>query len=242
MKAVVLFSGGLDSTTALYQAMRDGSEKTLPLLFSYGSLHNHMEAIAADRIASALGLRVEHFTLPRAIFKGGNSALLGESEVPDADYVVAAEGPSVTFVPNRNAVFISAAVAIAQARGYDMVYMGMHASDHTNWAYPDCSPEFLGAMANAVWVATSGTVRLVFPFVWMTKAQIVKRAASLHVPVYNTWSCYKGGYKHCGTCPTCRERIDAFIEAGYLDPVGYLKDVTWLKDVKSWTVMEEPNV
>ncbi len=232
MKAVVLVSGGMDSATALGQALSDGAEQVIALSVRYGSLHQDAESRAAVQVVdwynrllygAALPV-VEHrvLELPSQVFAGGHSALLGETEMPHADYQdVEHEGPSETVVPFRNANLISLATAIADANDYDKVYVAVHANDHNKWAYPDCSPEFMGAMANAVYVGTMHKVRLVFPFIWMTKADIVTRAAVVGVPLQHTWSCYQGGDVHCGVCPTCKERLAAFFEAGYADPVEY---------------------
>jgi 7-cyano-7-deazaguanine synthase len=225
MKAVVLLSGGLDSTTALFQAVHDGAKEILAVNASYGSRHMDAEyesfVKVVNYVRGLVPITPKVVTMPD-IFRGGHSALMGDIDVPTEEYNdVETEGESPTVVPFRNANLISAAVTLAEVENYSKVYAGMHASDHTKWAYPDCSPEFLGAMANAIWVGTLGRVRLVFPFVWMTKAEVVTRGALLNVPFHLTWSCYLGGRVHCGICPTCRERIAAFAEALYRDPVEY---------------------
>jgi 7-cyano-7-deazaguanine synthase len=114
---------------------------------------------------------------------------------------------------------------MCEARGVDEaqadIYFGAHAEDAQNWAYPDCTPEFIGAMANAIFVGTYRAVRLISPIMFMTKAQIVAMGDKLNVPFDKTWSCYKGGEKHCGKCPTCYARKDAFAVAGVRDPTVY---------------------
>ncbi len=226
MKAVVLFSGGLDSTTAMYQAVADGANEIRAVSFNYGSKHAYREIQAArvvmDGVQSIMTAHHHVILLPN-IFKGGKSAVMGDVEMPMEEYkdYESGEGESITVVPFRNANLISGAVTIAEVHGFDKVYAGMHATDYGSWAYPDCTPEFLGAMANASYVGTLGRVRLVFPFIWMTKAEVVTRAALLGVPTRLTYSCYEGGQRHCGRCPTCLERIKAFVEAGYQDPVTY---------------------
>lgn len=101
------------------------------------------------------------------------------------------------------------------------VYFGAHAEDAFNWAYPDCTPEFIGAMANAIYIGSYKSIRLHTPIMWMSKAEVVKMGVDMDVPYENTWSCYKGEELHCGTCPTCRARKEAFFQAGVTDPTEY---------------------
>lgn len=101
------------------------------------------------------------------------------------------------------------------------IYFGAHSEDAQNWAYPDCTPEFIGAMANAIYVGTYNTIRLHTPLQWLKKAEIVELGDKLGVPFENTWSCYAGGENHCGKCPTCRSRKEAFEIAGVMDPTDY---------------------
>lgn len=222
MKAVALLSGGLDSTTSMLQAINDGYEEIIAVTMDYGSKHNLREMVAARKIAAHHA--TEHITVEMPdIFKGANSALMDDTEMPHMTYGELANsvGPSPTVVPFRNANLISVATTIAVTREAEAVYVGMHAEDARHWAYPDCTPEFLGAMANAVHVGTYHHVRLVFPFIHMMKSDIVTRAAMLEVPAGWTYSCYEGREKHCGECPTCVERLHAFNEAGYQDPAQY---------------------
>lgn len=230
MKVVVLLSGGLDSATAMYQAIADGADEVMAVSCMYGAKHEEREIGATHAIVHEAGMQFAETVIVEqtivqlpAIFSGGKSALMGDVEMPKEEYrdYDSKEGESVTVVPFRNANLISAAVSIAEVLEYDKVYVGMHATDHGTWAYPDCTPEFLGPMAAAVYVGTNHRVRLVFPFLWMTKTEVVTRAVLLEVPIVWTYSCYEGRVKHCGKCPTCLERIKAFIEAGYADPAGY---------------------
>ncbi len=232
MKVVVLLSGGLDSATVLYQALHDGADEAVTISFAYGSRHQDRELKAASEVAAhaeadygsgeVMTVVQKVVRLPD-IFTGGQSALMGDTEVPLEEYqdYEGGEGESITVVPFRNANLISAAVTIAEVEGAQAVYMGMHATDHGSWAYPDCSPEFLGAFAAAVYVGTNHRVRLRFPFIWFTKAEVVTRAILLEVPIFVTYSCYVGRNLHCGKCPTCLERIKAFIGAGFVDDVPY---------------------
>lgn len=222
MKAVALLSGGLDSTASMLQAIYDGYEEIIAVTCTYGSKHNKRELKSAARVARHFAMAHDIIDLP-GIFQGANSALMGEVDMPHMTYneIAEAQGPSPTVVPFRNANLISIATTIAVTAGAEAVYVGMHAEDARNWAYPDCTPEFLGAMANAVHVGTYHKVRLVFPFIHMMKTDIVTRAALLNVPAGWTYSCYEGRENHCGECPTCVERIWAFNEAGYRDPAQY---------------------
>ena len=223
MRTVVLYSGGLDSTTLLKQVVdKEGAQDVLALSVKYGSLHNYREGMAATRITERLGVLHQVIVLPEAIFAGGNSALLGESEMPDEEYHDPTKvTPSATIVPFRNAVFISIAVAVANARGYNRVALAVHKNDAIGYAYPDCMPEFLRPMAEAVIHGTLNEVSLDFPYTQSTKANIVEMAAVVRAPIHLSWSCYRGEGMHCGICPTCRERQKAFHDAGYKDPTRY---------------------
>jgi 7-cyano-7-deazaguanine synthase len=112
-------------------------------------------------------------------------------------------------------------VQSALVAGASWVFWGAHAEDAENWAYPDCTPEFNGGMANAIYIGTYHKVRLAVPFQWLRKYQIVSRAFQLQAPLELTWSCYRGREKHCGTCPTCRARKAAFAQASHPDPTLY---------------------
>jgi 7-cyano-7-deazaguanine synthase len=226
MRAVALLSGGLDSTTSLFQAVYDGYSDVIAVTCQYGSKHNARELEAAVKIADKFCTGHSIVNLPD-IFRGADSALMDEVTMPHMTYneIAEEEGPSPTVVPFRNGNLISVATAIAVTNDAEAVYVGMHAEDARNWAYPDCTPEFLGAMANAVFVGTYQKVRLVFPLIHMMKSGVVTRAALLNVPARLTYSCYEGRRKHCGLCPTCVERVEAFNEAGYIDPAEYEIDI-----------------
>lgn len=242
METVVLLSGGMDSTTVLAQAIADGATRVWAVTANYNSRHASREQDAARAVVdwyTRMGYDIHHIfvTLPD-VFRGAGSSLMGEQDVPRGVYQdPEVEGPSNTEVPFRNANLLSAATAIALTHQAKCLYFGPHASDHRRWAYPDCSPEFVGAMANAIYVGTLHRVRLVTPFIYMTKADVVTRAALLEAPLHLTWSCYEGQLLHCGVCPTCRERIGAFAEAGFADPVAYLIPQNWT-NFEVWPTME----
>jgi 7-cyano-7-deazaguanine synthase len=239
MKRLVLVSGGMDSATALALAARDCiAEELYAISFRYGSRHEKSEIAAAYNVAAwFLPVNENHFVIPvpHEVFAGSGSALIGESEVPNEEYHdPRKETPSATVVPFRNAIFLSLAVAVAESRGIDEVWAGTHGTDAMGWAYPDCSPEFGGALAAAAYIGTLHKVRIVFPFMWHTKADIVRLAVGLDAPLEDTWSCYRGGDVQCGQCPTCLERINAFRLAGYIDPVSYHETPEWDRSLKIW--------
>lgn len=240
MKAVVLVSGGMDSAAALGKACTtQGMDDVVALSIRYGSMHQDEEFRSAVDLAAFYAVNHVRMDLPADIFKGSGSALLGESIIPNEEYHdIEKETPSATVVPFRNAVFLAVATSFAEAHGFDQVWVANHASDAAGWAYPDCTPEFMGPMAAAIYVGTLRKVRLVTPFQFMSKAEIVALAADLEVPLQLTWSCYRGGEKPCGECPTCLERIKAFAVAGFRDPVEYLKPIAWDQELIDYPVPE----
>lgn len=230
-KAVVLLSGGIDSTTVMEMAARE-HEDLVAVSLHYGQKHS-IEIKAAINIAAFF--KAEHIVaaLPE-IFSGAGSTLIEEDlEQPRATYeeLRSSTRPSPTVVPFRNANLLSAATTIAIVEKAQVVYAGMHATDAHNWAYPDCTPEFLGAMANAIYVGSYRKVRLAFPLIWETKDQVVSRGLIMGVPLHLTHSCYAGIRPQCGTCPTCVERIHAFKHSSIVDPVPYAIYINWEKAI-----------
>jgi len=226
-KAVVLLSGGVDSSTILALALRE-NDNAVGLTFSYGQKHS-LEIQSANEIAEFYGVRHKVIELPR-IFGGAGSTLIDEGlEQPHMTYaeIGEAEGPSPTVVPFRNANFISMATTIAVVEEAQCVYIAAHGEDAHNWAYPDCTPEFLGAMANAIYIGTYREVRLSFPFAWLMKRDIVALGRDLGVPFHLTHSCYEGKRPACGLCPTCVERIEAFRWNRLVDPIDYEIEIDW---------------
>jgi len=238
-KAVTLLSGGLDSTTLAYKLKFDDGYDLITLSFDYGQRHNKRELAAAIGIADHL--KAEHHTIALGVRDGerptaplstvlGPSALVNpDAAVPDGHY--ASENMKQTVVPNRNAIMLSIAYGIAMGAGAEVVAFGAHAGDHT--IYPDCRPEFVNALdfafrTGAAWTADelSYVPQVVSPFVEYSKADVVRLAYMLHVPVEETWSCYKGDDIQCGTCGTCYERREAFELAKVPDPTIYLDNTT----------------
>ena len=226
MKALVLFSGGLDSTTALAKAINEyGKEHVVALSISYGQKHVK-EIEASNNIVKYYG--VEHIFLDLSkIFEFSDCSLLSHSdqEVPEGDYkdqLDKQDGkPLSTYVPFRNGLFLSSAAAIAISKGCDIIFYGAHADDSAGNAYPDCSVEFTKAINDAIYLGSGKQVKVVGPFVNMHKADIVKLGTKLNVPYNLTWSCYQGHDKACGKCGTCIDRIKAFEANGLKDPIEY---------------------
>lgn len=222
--AVVLLSGGLDSSTCAAMATRDmkGPDNVDALTLSYGQKHNR-EIEAAKAVARELGLRSLLTMDLGDMLLGDECSLTNPSlEVPEGSY---AEGAGVsTYVPFRNGVFLSIAASYALKLGASYVYYGAHNEDATSGAYPDTTFEFNGAIANSIYTGTGQKVRLVTPLQWASKSDIVRLASIIGVPIELTYSCYKGGEKHCGKCPTCLGRIEAFRHWGEKDPVSYEYD------------------
>jgi 7-cyano-7-deazaguanine synthase len=216
MSAIVLLSGGMDSSALLGFALRESREVDA-VTINYGQRH-------AREIDSAAAI-AHHFGVRHSVIDIGSltphlkSALTSDIEVPDGHY--SEESMRITVVPNRNAIMLMCAVGVASSRGRSKVMTAVHAGDH--FIYPDCRPKFIRAVSEAARLGTEGMgdVTVQAPFVEMMKSDIVALGDSLGVPWEQTWSCYKGGSIHCGRCGTCVERIEAFILAGVKDPTVY---------------------
>lgn len=217
---VAVVSGGMDSVTLAYYLADRGHAVNL-LSFDYGQRHVK-ELQCAQAAAAHLGVRHDVVDLAGLRPLIATSALTGDTPVPDGHY--AEESMKQTVVPNRNAIMVAVATGVAVAREADGVAVGVHAGDH--YVYPDCRPEFTDAMQTAMRLGNAGFINpdfeLLAPFVMMTKADICALGHSLNVPWDDTWSCYKGGDVHCGTCGTCVERIEAFHLARVDDPTKYV--------------------
>ncbi len=223
MKALVLFSGGVDSTTCLGMAINKyGKENVIALSVSYGQKHSK-EIEASNKIAEYYG--VEHISLDLAkIFEYSDCSLLTHSdeEIPEADYAEQLKEtngkPVSTYVPFRNGLFLSTAASIALSKDCEIIYYGAHSDDAAGNAYPDCSSVFNDAMNKAIYEGSGRQVRIEAPFVNMNKAGVVKKGLELGVPYELTWSCYEGKEKPCGVCGTCIDRAKAFEANGVKDP------------------------
>jgi 7-cyano-7-deazaguanine synthase len=228
LDTIVVCSGGLDSVTLAYKIAR---EQTLSGLvsFDYGQRHKKELAYAATA-AKALGVPHTIIDIASIGAQLSGSALTDHVEVPDGHY--AEESMKITVVPNRNAIMLSIAYGIASARKARGVAAAFHGGDH--FIYPDCRPPFVKAFENMQNHALEGLseIKLIAPFLTMTKADIVVEGAKLGVPFADTWSCYKGGEAHCGRCGTCVERREAFHLANVADPTIYLDADYWLEAIK----------
>ena len=220
MKAVVVFSGGMDSATLATHYASKGYELLL-VSFDYGQRHGSQELAHAARYATFLGAkhRIVGMTFMRDLLHG-SSLTSADVEVPDGHY--AEETMKITVVPNRNAIMLSIATGIAVAESAEVVATGIHAGDH--FIYPDCRPAFFKPFAEAMAAGNDGfgvRLSLEAPFIQMTKQEIAEYGTNIGVQYDLTWSCYKGGAIHCGRCGTCVERIEAFHLAGVNDPTEY---------------------
>jgi 7-cyano-7-deazaguanine synthase len=217
--AIVLLSGGLDSTTALALASRN-HDQILGLSFAYGQRHEE-EVKAAAVIAEYFG--IDHRVVEVKLGKGDSVLMNHQKVMPHMTYeeIEKSEGVSPTYVPYRNGTFLSHAASVAVGANYDTIYAGVHAEDARGWAYPDCTPEFIGAMQNAIYVGTYHKVRLVAPFQYKMKHEIIEVGLKLNAPYHLTLSCYEGQSPACGRCPTCVSRLEAFKANGVRDPIAY---------------------
>lgn len=223
MKALVLFSGGVDSTTCLGMAIEKyGKENVIALSISYGQKHQK-EIDASIKVANYYG--VEHLYLDLAqIFQYSDCSLLSHSKenVPHESYASQLEktdgSPVSTYVPFRNGLFLSSAASIALSKNCDIIYYGAHSDDAAGNAYPDCSGVFNDAIGRAIYEGSGQKLKIEAPFVNWTKKDVVKEGLRLKVPYELTWSCYEGLNKPCGICGTCIDRAAAFAANGVSDP------------------------
>lgn len=216
MKVLVLCSGGMDSVTALYWAAREHAVAAA-VSFDYGAKHNHREIPFAAEHARRLGARHEVITLDFIQRLFASHLLKGGGEIPEGHYE--ADNMRQTVVPFRNAILLSIACGFAESVGAEGLVIAAHGGDHA--IYPDCREEFMRAMGDAMRLGTYAEVRLLRPFIALTKGQIAAAGAQLGVDFARTWSCYQGGDVHCGRCGTCVERREAFALAGLADPTEY---------------------
>lgn len=223
MKAMVLFSGGVDSTTCLGMAVAEyGRENVAALSVLYGQKHLK-EIQSAEKITQFY--EVEHLHLDMTkIFSYSDCSLLSHSkqDIPKESYSEQLKktkgAPVSTYVPFRNGLFLSGAASIALAKGCNLVYYGAHRDDAAGNAYPDCSAQFYKAMNEAVYLGSGEQIKIEAPFLAMNKAEVVALGLKLKVPYELTWSCYEGEEQPCGKCGTCIDRLKAFAANGVQDP------------------------
>jgi len=216
--AIVIVSGGIDSVTLAYDVKQRGSDLTL-LSFDYGQKHRkeiHFARLAAHKLES------KHILLKfpdLSIYLSGSSLTDDRIEVPEGHY--AEPSMKATVVPNRNAIMLSIAAAIASSNGIGSISAAFHAGDH--FIYPDCRPTFVESFQAMLGTSLEGFLTPIVdvPYIRLSKSEIVARGAAIGVPFKDTWSCYNGRTLHCGLCGTCYERKEAFSLAGIEDPTEY---------------------
>jgi len=215
-KVVVLLSGGMDSVSALYDT-KQKHEVVGAISFDYGSKHNHKEIPFAAYHSRKFNIehQVIHLDFVGELFK--SDLLKSGGQIPDGHYEE--ETMKSTVVPFRNGIMLSISAGFAESRDAEGLVIAAHAGDHA--IYPDCREEFMKSMAEAIRIGTYAGIKLLRPFIVMTKAEIAARGHALGVDFSQTWSCYKGATLHCGTCGTCVERREAFMLAGIVDPTVY---------------------
>ena len=215
MKGITLLSGGMDSTTLLYYLL-DKEYEVKALIFDYGQRHKK-EIEYAINTCNELNIEYKIVNLDFMKEIGNSSALLSNKSMPHEHYTN--ENQKVTVVPNRNMIMLSIAIAWAENEGYDAVFYAPHSNDYS--IYPDCRPEFVESIDKTSQLGTYNNIKVIAPFVKISKADIVRIGYELGVDFTKTWSCYEGGDKHCGVCATCQERKEAFKLAGIEDPTEY---------------------
>ena len=218
MKVCVLLSGGMDSVTAFYAALAE-HEVIAALSFDYGAKHNAREIPWAAWHAGRAQVPHEVIVLDFINRLFQSDLLKSGGEIPDGHYAEASMKQTV--VPFRNAILLAIATGYAESIGAQGLVIAAHGGDHA--IYPDCREPFMQAMGQAMAEGTYAKIELLRPFIATDKAGIARLGAQLGIDYATTWSCYKGGERHCGTCGTCVERREAFLLAGLADPTDYLQ-------------------
>ncbi len=216
MKLAVLLSGGLDSTTALHWANAE-HEVVCAISFDYGSNHAEQELACARWQAESLGIPYRQIDISSLAAHLRSALLSGAAAIPDGNYDE--NNMKKTVVPFRNGIFLSIAAGIAESQGAEALVIAAHVGDH--FIYPDCRNEFMLAMGEAIRLGTDTQLQVLHPFIEADKEEIARMADELGVDFSHTYSCYKGGTMHCGSCATCLERREAFISAEINDPTEY---------------------
>jgi 7-cyano-7-deazaguanine synthase len=223
MKAVILLSGGLDSSTVLYKAKADGCE-CYAISLDYQQRHRK-ELNSALMIAKAAGV-IQHQVVNFDLGQWGGSALTDQKiDLPQGRSLAEmADNIPVTYVPARNTIFLSFALSYAEAIAAERVYIGVNILDYSG--YPDCRPDYIEAMQEVFRLGTKQgregeAMKIIAPLIDLKKTEIIQLGNQLGVPWHLTWSCYAGGESACGVCDSCQLRLAAFAELGLKDPVDY---------------------
>ena len=215
-RTLVLLSGGMDSVTALYWAQQQ-HEVVGAVSFDYGSKHNEKEIAYAAWHCAQLQVKHDTVALPFVNDLFASDLLKSGGDIPDGHYEE--QSMKRTVVPFRNGIMLAIACGIAESRDAEALVIAAHSGDHA--IYPDCREPFMQAIADAMREGTYARIELLRPFIDKDKAAIAKLGHDLGIDFAQTWSCYKGGAIHCGTCGTCVERREAFLMAGLADPTVY---------------------
>ncbi len=239
-KAVVVLSGGLDSSTLLhYTHHRVPTYEVHAISFDYGQRHKkelEYAKIQVEQLDGDGAHKVVKMDFLTDLFKESGSSLVTDTDVPEGHYGEASMAQTV--VPNRNMIMLSIAAGYAVSIGARILATGVHAGDH--FIYPDCRPEFVSLVGRTIYSANEGFIKKNFelwtPFMYKSKNDIASLAFELNVDIANTWSCYKGGDLHCGKCGTCVERLEAIASTGKSDPTHYEDDSFWKEALKRATV------
>ncbi|MDE6396325.1 MAG: 7-cyano-7-deazaguanine synthase QueC [Muribaculaceae bacterium] len=215
--SLMVVSGGMDSVTMLYEYAQSID---MAVVFNYGSNHNAREIECARYHCEKLGIELLEIDLSFIGEYFHSSLLEGADAIPEGDYDF--DNMKSTVVPFRNGIMLAAAAGLAESHGLTRVMIANHAGDHA--LYPDCRASFIKAMATAISEGTYDNIMLYAPYTLLTKTEIARRGKELGIDYSKTYSCYKGGAKHCGRCGTCKERREALVEAGIDDTTEYDED------------------
>ena len=215
-KAVVIYSGGMDSYTVLHLALQQGY-KVYAVSFNYGQRHSK-ELEVAVKVCADLGVshKLVDITAINQLLQG-SSLTSTEIDIPTGEYEE--DNMKSTVVPNRNMILLSLAIGYAVSLGSTEVFYGAHSGDHD--IYPDCRPEFVDAMNIVSSIANYDDVQIISPFLHQTKLAILEVGLNMGLDYGQTWTCYLGQEKACGKCGSCVERLEAFAKVGLTDPVRY---------------------
>ena len=217
-KVLVVLSGGMDSATLLYYCLKQQDKEVVGAVnFYYGSKHNAHERACAEKLCNLNNVPLTEIDMEFINQHFKSDLLQSGGDVPEGHY--ADENMKKTVVPFRNGIMLSIAAGLAESIGAGLVALGNHSGDHA--IYPDCRPEFTQAMNDAISLGTWANIKVYAPFVGIDKGGIASLGFTLGVPYEHTYTCYKGGEKHCGKCGSCTERKEAFATKGIADPTEY---------------------
>lgn len=217
-RTLVILSGGMDSAVVLAWALHNKLDVGA-VNFSYGSKHNAQERLRAVALTSHYKVPLTLVDLPFINLHFKSDLLNSGGPIPEGHY--AADNMKSTVVPFRNGILLSIAAGLAKSQDYDSIAYGAHTGDHA--IYPDCRPEFLASIQEAIREGTDNGISVLAPFMSIDKGEILAHGLAMGVPFHLTYTCYAGGTKHCGKCGSCTERLEAFAKCNVVDPVPYMK-------------------